>query len=90
MSSSAYQGSGSVGAPGERPSSAQRAHTHTAPRASAGTRSSAAGSSVAVMHQQLVLLAAMPQPFGPPHSGQRLGSKGVLIGAFVAQFPTIA
>jgi hypothetical protein len=43
---------------------------HVRSRASSGIRSNAAGGIDAVKHQQVSAPAAMPQSFGPPHSGQ--------------------
>ena len=43
---------------------------HVRSRASSGIRSNAAGGIDAVKHQQVSAPAAMPQAFGPPHSGQ--------------------
>lgn len=61
-------------------SAAQRGHRQARPRASAGTRASAAGDTRWVMHQQSSARrpAAMAQVLAWPQSGQREVSVGCM------------
>jgi hypothetical protein len=74
---------------------AQRAQTQAWRCAAAGTRASSVGVKTACRHQQSLAAAggaagpvgaAIAQPLGPPHSGQRLGSGAVVAGCMRVVF----
>lgn len=58
--------------------SAQARQMHTASRASSGTRATTSAGTSVLKHQQVDAPAAMPQSFGPPHSGHRRESTSIV------------